>query len=238
MKPKTISATSLNLYNACPRQWKFRYVYHLLQPDNPAFIIGTAYHKALELYHSGKTPEEIIEQTKKKLMPNKTKEEIDRFGIVRKMFECYQANPSEGETIKTEYKFTYPLGDILDENVNLIGYIDRVTPDSIIDYKTTGKDYTEEDCIKNIQTDVYSYVASKIIHGKLPNVTYHIMNKKKVGKNNYKPQTFTIKRTEEDMKNFEEKIKEFYKNVTDEKFEAKQGTHCFWCSFRNVCKLN
>jgi len=231
---KTISATSLNLYTTCPLQWKFRYIYKLLQPDNPAFIVGTAYHKSLELFHTGGETVDIMEEMKKDLMPNKTKEEIERFAIVRKMFDKYKDFPSEGETQQVEYKFELPLDDLLGEDVKLIGFIDRVTPESIIDYKTTSLDFTEEDCIKNVQTDIYSYVMWKE-KGFFPNVTYHIMNKKKVSRDGYEPQIITIKRNEDDMARLEEKIKEFYKNVNDEKFEYNCDTHCFWCPYRYYC---
>ena len=99
---------------------------------------------------------------------------------------------------------------------------------------TTGEDYTEEQT-KGVQSAIYSY-AYKNRYGELPEITYSVMNKKKVEKSNYRPQIIKIKRTEEDLDQLLITCKEFYDNVTEDKFEPTKGNHCFWCSFRSSCK--
>lgn len=229
---KTISATSINTYNNCPLQWKYKYIFHLLEPENPAFIIGTCYHKAVELFHTGQDKDFIMEEMKKLLLVNKSKEEIDRFACVRKMFEKYLVYPVEGETVQTEYKFSLDIFN----GIKLIGFIDRVTPDSIIDYKTSSFDYETEETDNNIQADIYSYVFWKE-KGELPNVVFQIMNKKKAGQTDYKPQLITFKKTIKDMEDLEVKLKEFYDNVEQEKFEPKEGKYCLWCPFKENCPI-
>jgi hypothetical protein len=241
MIPKTISATSINTYNECPKKWQYKYQYKLLEPDNPAFIIGTAFHKAVEMYHSPlnssyKNDDEILEELKKTVMPNKTKEEIDRYACVRKMFEKYKENPLilDSDEQKMEYQFSIPLNSLLGESINLFGYIDRITDKQIVDYKTTSQDYTDEELAKNIQTDIYSYVFWREKE-KMPEVVYYVMNKKKANNKSYKPQVFILQRTVEDMKVLEDKFKEFFDNIINERFEPCPNDHCFWCPWRENC---
>lgn len=47
-----ISASRLKVFNTCPLQYYYNYELKLLQMANPAFAIGTAYHKTLENYYN------------------------------------------------------------------------------------------------------------------------------------------------------------------------------------------
>lgn len=227
-KVKTISASQMNTYITCPYQWYLNYILKLVQLPNPAFIIGTAYHKCLERFHNGDSDVEILADLKKDLMSDKpTNEEIERFGLVRKMYAKYKLNPLKGKVVETEFKFSIKIPGI---DVPLYGFVDRVDEDKIGEYKTSSFDYKEED-IKTIQSKTYSYAVLNV-KGKLLPVTYCINNKGKVNNDNYKPQQMTIKYTLEDMKDFEEFVRNFYKEIhSKDKFEPKRGVHCRWCSY-------
>jgi len=230
---KTISASSLKRYQTCPLSWKYNYVLKLMKPPNPNYRIGTMFHKGVEMLHKrGKAPkiDKVIKDIKKEMLKPANDENIDQFGLVRQMLECYAKNQVKAKTVETEWKFSVPVPTV---SVPLYGFIDRLTDKGLIEYKTSSFDYKQEDII-NIQTDVYSY-AYRSRFGKLPEITYCVMNKKKVKKEGYKPQILIIKRTKEDIKALEQTLKEFYKNVEKKCFNPITGTHCCWCDFRESC---
>jgi len=227
-KIKTISASSISSYQNCPLSWYYNYILKLIQLPNPAFIIGTNYHKCLERFHSGDSKEQIIADLKTQLLSGKpTGDEIERFGLVRKMFEKYIKNPLTGKVIETEFSFSIPIEGI---PVPLYGFVDRVDEDKIGEYKTSSFDYKEED-IHTIQSKIYSYAVWKK-KGKLLPVVYSVNNKGKVNNDNYIPQQMKIQYTEQDMKDLEEYVKNFYKEIeSKDKFEPTPGVHCRWCGY-------
>jgi len=228
---KHISATSLKTFQTCPMQWMYKYDYELLQAPNPAFQIGSAYHKMVEEFHKGISVENILENTKKDIIKKKTNDEIDMFGLLRLMFVKYAENPIKGNTVKTEFRFNIPLPNL---KVGLYGFIDRIVEgDRIVEYKTTSKDYIQED-VNNIQSHIYSYVYFKI-YGKIPTVTYSVVNKKKIKQPNYRLQILEIKCTDKDLKTLETDCVNFYNDVQEKKFKANKGKHCFWCPYVNFC---
>jgi hypothetical protein len=224
---KTISASAFSTHETCPLQYKYNYIYHLEQLPNEAFEIGTLYHKCLEDYYNGIPKEIILDELKKKIIVNKTDTEIKKFGLIRKMFEKYLLYPIEGETIKTEYRFKIQMPNI---DIPVTGVIDRITSKGIIDYKTSSYDYEPLELNNNIQIDIYSYIRWKET-GTLPEVIFHINNKKKADRDDYVPQVIKIKRTEQDMKNLEEKIFTKVAIIKEGNFEPNPGNHCYWCPF-------
>lgn len=238
-KIKTISASQINTYESCPLQWYYNYILKLIQLPNPAFIIGTAYHKCLERYHKGESKEQIIKDLKDQMLSEKPLDEkIEQFGLVRKMFEKYIKNPLVGKVIETEFCFSIPIEGI---PVPLYGFVDRVDEDKIGEYKTSSFDYKEED-IKTIQSKIYTYAVLKK-KGKLLPVIYSVNNKGKVNNDNYIPQQMKIQYNEQDMKDLEEYIKKFYNEIdSKDKFEPTPGVHCRWCGYgkngTNNCKYS
>ena len=225
---RTISATSLKTYQTCPYQWKMKYIHRLEQLPNDAFEVGTQYHKAVEMFHTGMDKEMILNQIKSEMLSEKpTSKEIDKFGLVRVMFEKYVEYPFEGETLETEYKFyikspklPYPF----------FGFIDRIIPGIVLDYKTTGKDFKQEDIEDNPATDIYSYAFWRK-YGEMPRVIYHVNNKKKAHKTNYKPQILETIRTKENVSALFVKCNKFCDDVKNEKFDPITDIHCRWCSY-------
>jgi len=223
---RSVSATSINTYNMCPQWWQWHYEFKLPQLPNDAFIVGTAYHKGLEQWGSGMAKDLIIDNAKRELIKNKTKEEIERFGLVRKLLTKFFDNPLEGDILHREYEFKTRVPNL---PVSLFGYIDRVDVEKIIEYKTSSFDYKEKD-MRNFQSKIYSYVVWKLL-GKILPVHYSVNNKKKVNDDEYVPQDLSILYTKEELIDLEKDLIEFYNKVQDKKFEHKQGSHCYWCPY-------
>lgn len=232
---KHISASSMKSYEACELNWYYQYGLKLLQPPNPNFIIGSAYHKCLEEFHSGVAAEDIIKNLKKSLISEKPiSEEILRFGTVRKMFEKYLKSPVEGQVIETEKEFSISIPGI---PIPLYGFIDRRNVGETIEYKTTSQDYKPED-IRNIQSKIYVYAVWKMTGELLP-IKYSVNNKNKVNNDNYKPQVLSTQYTKEDMLALELEIKEFYNKVTTQRrFVHKRGIFpCPFCHLKSEIVL-
>lgn len=189
---------------------------------NDAFIVGSAYHKTLEWFYSGLDRETVIEKLKEILPPEK---EIEKFGLVQKMFNKYLENPVDVDAPQLEYKFSLDIG----VGVPLIGVIDRLGDGVVVEYKTSGKDYTQED-VNNIQTAAYSLFCQRQF-GKIPKVIYSVMNKKKVNQPSYKPQILEIKLSEADLNLFTAELANFIDKVKKEEFEPNPDNHCYYCPF-------
>jgi CRISPR/Cas system-associated exonuclease Cas4 (RecB family) len=227
-KVKTISVSQINTYETCPLQWYYNYILKLIQLPNPAFIIGTAYHKCLEKFHKGETKEQIILDLKKQILSGKpTNENIEQFGLIRKMFEKYIKNPVKGQAIETEWNFSIPIQGV---PIPFYGFIDRRNTNEIIEYKTSSFDYEEKD-IKTTQSKGYTYAVFKKT-GKIFPVRYSVNNKGKANNDNYVPQQMVVQYTEQDMKDFEEYLKKYYNEIeSKDKFNPTPGVHCRWCGY-------
>lgn len=217
---KQISATSLKLYDTCPYCWKLKYVYKLIEPEKDFFIIGSGFHKGCELYHTGISPENIIDRLKGEWLDLKSEESIKTFGMIRGLVEFYFNNPLVLETLETEKQFSIKIEGV---PVPIFGFIDRVVTDGITEYKTTSTDYKQED-IDNIQTETYSYAYYKLF-GKMPLVTYYVVNKNKIKKPNYSPQILPIQKEESMIPIFEDKVRTFYNNIVNQKFDPNPAFH-------------
>ncbi len=226
-KLKRISASSVNTFQTCKLQWHFNYILKLIQLPNPNFIVGTAYHKCLEEFHSGRKPEQIIKELKKDLLEEKTDEAIQRFGMVRKMFEKYIKDPVKGDILHNEYRFSLDIEGI---DVPLVGFVDRVDVDKIVEYKTSSFDYKQEN-VETIQSKIYTYAIWRET-GKIYPVVYSINNKKKINNSSYKPQTMGIEYTVDDMHELEDYLRGVYTDMVNTKtFPHNKSFHCNWCSF-------
>ena len=140
------------------------------------------------------------------------------------MYEKYKENPLDGYILEREHKFRLEIQGV---DFPIKGKIDRIDKDKAVEYKTTSKDYKDED-VDTIQFTLYSYVLWKRT-GKILPIYCYVMNKKKCKNKNYKPQIIKIQKTVEDFEIMESLLKIFYKNIKDENYNSKPGQHCFWC---------
>jgi hypothetical protein len=231
MKLNNVSASKYNCYQECPYRFQLQYVYKLMQPESDAFFIGKKYHQSVEEFHKGIHQDIIIEKLKSEMLKDSTKVTIDNFALVRRMFELYVKYPLNYETLKTEAWFNFKLTRL---PIPVVGIVDRIVSDGIIEYKTSSFDYTDENT-KGIQTDIYSSFFF-LVYKTLPIVRYYVMNKKKIKQLDYKPQLIEIKKTKKDIDSLLDKLLIFYNNVKAEKFNPTPGKQCLWCSFKENCK--
>lgn len=232
---KHISASSINAYNNCELNWYYTYVLKLLQLPNPAFIIGTLYHKCIEEFYKGGKVDLILDNIKKEILKDKpSDEDIKNYGLIRKMFKAYLLNPIDGDINDNEFRFSIRIPGV---DVPLLGFIDRVDNDKIVEYKTTSQDFTLND-IKTLQSRIYVYAIYKE-KGKILPVVYSINNKKKVDKKGYKPQVLSIEYSKSDLEATEDEIRTFYDKIGSQtSFRHKQGKYpCPFCHLKSEIKI-
>lgn len=123
----------------------------------------------------------------------------------------------------------------IDGSTFITGKIDRVDAKEndeieIIDYKT-GRLPTEKELEKNIQLSIYALAATNqgLYNKKLSRVNlsfYYLQDIKKI----------SVQKTEEDLKNVKEKIKETAKEIRASDFPPNVGRWCDFCPFRMICE--
>lgn len=197
----------------------------MMQPQSDALEIGTAYHLMLELYHDGKTENEILDTV------SKTTTSISREDLLS-MLNKYKENPVDGKILRKEEYFKLDIGIVV------TGKIDREDEDKTIDYKTTSVDYKEENC-RDTQSRLYTYYRWKR-DGKIFPFVYSVLNKKKVKSIKYKPQKITIQYKEYDINSIPKEFNEVNDKILNKEFEPIKGPKCFMCPYGrkygcNIC---
>lgn len=241
-----LSATSYNTYKECPLKFKYTYIYKLFQPQSNALEIGSAYHLMLELHSNGISDQVAVERafeiTSKCIIENpKTDKELKNNYLsskdgLRAMLDKYKENPVVGNIISREQFFRLTEKDI---GVDITGKIDREDDDKTIDYKTTSKDYKEENC-KDVQSRLYTFYRWHR-DGKIFPFVYSVLNKDKINNPKYKPQKITINYTEDEIKFIPREFKEVNDKIINKEFAPIIGACCYMCQWGrksgcNVCK--
>ena len=209
-----LSATTIQCYLDCPRRYYFSYVVGLMQRDNRALEIGKAYHSILEIINEYSLNEAI----------KRVCSDMPESDMIKRMVEVYLQNPVNGVVVDREKKFKLFIDDI-----PVVGKIDRVDEDKILDYKTTSVDYKYEDCL-GIQTDIYIW-AMEVLTGVRYPFVYSIVNKKKLESKKYKAQILTVDLKDYSKENTIKTIKDTYAKIKAKEFSPNPGSQCFFCPF-------
>lgn len=203
---KSISATSISTYERCPLQYYYKYILELLEPYSQALKTWIKVHSLIEDYNNWKNVE-------------------DDWSEEYKMFLVYKNNPLEWNIVSNEREFNVDIWDWF----TFKWKIDREDEDKIVDYKTSSKNYKQED-VQQIQSRVYPY-ERYLSTGRVVPMTYYIIHKKKYTKKWYKPQILTAEYTEEEIKETGKELEAFKETLLKQEYPCKTGSHCFWCPF-------
>jgi len=209
-----ISATRWSTFERCPLEYRFKYIDQLLAFKGEALVIGSLYHKMLELYHSGRE----VEAEK---IPKDNKEHS---AILTHLFAKYLARPVLGDVLETEYRFDINVPGV---GIPLIGYLDRVDADKGVEYKTASKKWHEADT-DTIQTKMYLYALLRRFGRPMP-IVYSVNNKK----TKVLPEIIPVERTEAEILMLEDEVKIFIKDVDNSSFDPTPSGHCYMCAWGN-----
>ena len=249
LNDRAFSASSINRYLACPRQYFYNDILNLEAKDgNPNYLsYGTAIHKACENAikytkenKSHPQKEDFIQWFKDELstlpMENFQQRLLfeERGEMALDKYYAQIVNTPINSLFDAEYKLFDELNDI-----KFVGYIDRLDKNedgtfTIYDYKTGNKklgiapDGEHEDYYN--QMCLYKYFFEKQT-GKKVSVTKFIY-----------PEDFEnsteLNLTEEECLNVVEKMKNAVENIRNYKFQPSfKQFSCLYCGYKDICGM-
>jgi hypothetical protein len=139
-----LSASSVNLFHRCPRQWEDKYVFGNRGPSSSALIIGSTVHTLLNKSFSGETTyvkdniqtifDQIVEETDGEIVWRDKPDTA--LQIAERMFYAYMDRIGSGlPVVATEEEFSIQVPGC---PIPVVGYVDIRCKDRVIDVKTTG----------------------------------------------------------------------------------------------------
>lgn len=254
--PLSLSASSLNRYANCPRQFYYGHVAHVPEPMvGDAATRGTAIHAALEAFYRRypkPTPRDVpelltlLDKEADRLRFHARRERDQWLDRTREVLSTYIEEESrrEGETIGVEERFTIALGD----DVAIVGKIDRVDalPDGrvrVTDYKSgelgTPTEYLEED----FQMPIYAWAVQEALAKPLAAVevvSVRDLERTKAGsrieRRSLAWETGRNALTADLLKNVKTRVSDIVRGIRAGHFDpAPSEDACRFCSYKLLC---
>ena len=219
MRRKSESPSSISCYLGCPKKYQFKYFHKLPDPSGPAAEFGSMFHQAAYDSWDTQSTEHKDPQISKMLEAMYANEDVQSLEKEKLI---------EGNTC--EYQINVECG-----NQILLGYIDIVYPEIIIDLKTASKKWDNEKVDTALQHFAYTYGARKHEISEAKEFWYVVVG----SKGNPFVQVFKIKISDAVMEKF---IQEFSNTVTKIELDLfppmpSEGYKppCCWCPYKKVC---
>lgn len=241
----TLTASMLRSYKSCPRKFELEYIEQLRPTETPIYFeTGTNYHKAIECILTGTNYEA----------------EDDVVAVMAGVFKEHL--PWESWNIlnggKTEFEFDIKLSRF----AKIAGKIDALTPSGIpIEHKTSSSKLDEK-YIRNLEFDdqvsIYLYALSLMRSEPVTECIYTVCQKptiKHTAKETreeylercrewYEMDTeskigaITVVRTEDELRETENEIKEIVKEIRNRKHWYRNPSNCNLvpCPYSSICK--
>lgn len=174
--PDHVSHSQINMWQRCPRQWYYRYVRGLRLPPSGPLILGGSYHTALEVNFKQK----VISQADLPI-----NDCLDAFSASwdgrvagaedidwqeRKPGELKDMGVALVGTYRTKISPTVQPALVEQPFISEIAGVKFVlimdlqdTNEIVIDHKTAGKSYTQDDVDRDIQASAVSHVLGRPI---------------------------------------------------------------------------
>ena len=242
LKLSQFSYSQLEIYEVCPLQYKFQYIFKIPTPPAAAASFGSSIHKVLQEFYEGFINDRSwgLDEILKLLETH-----WDPGGYESKSAETYakrQAKEMLTKYIEKIHKNDVVIKNLeklfkikIDDKTYLTGKIDRVDEKGngvieIIDYKT-GNRPDDRILQKSLQLSIYALAATnKGLYDKpLSQVEltfYYLQTMEKV----------TLKRTKEDLDKVRLRINAAITNMRAGKFAPRVGLHCKYCAFLMICE--
>jgi len=245
-----LSASQMNLYLLCSLKYRFQYLDELPKPFRPAALaFGSAIHAALAWFHkqsrngNGLSLEKVwkifeadwFAQTLDTKIFYDGPETASRLHVLAKeLLRLYIARPQR-QIQDAEVPFTVPLtnpvnGEQLE--VNLEGFIDLVTDEAIVEFKTSGQTMTSRDADNHLQLTAYSYAYETLFQRPVANLKIVDLVKAK------KPKMVVLEtvRTKADHERFFWMAQEVFYGIRSRVFFPRTGYWCRDCEYAQHCR--
>lgn len=253
--PLYLSASNLNLYAGCPRQFYYKHVVRIPETASFEARLGTAIHAALEEFHRRHAkPEvahfhelaELFEVELADVQFSAEKEKAQGIERGRNILRLYLAEEAaRGTNVEhVEKEFTVSLS----QDVTLTGKIDRIDrlPDGkirVVDYKT-GKLKARPDYLDDFQMPIYAWAVQEHLGEKLDSV--EVIGLKEVKELKEGP---TLERavlpwedgskyalTAERLEGVKKRVAEIIIGIREGKFDPiPEERRCGWCRYNLLC---
>lgn len=253
--PLYLSASNLNLYDGCPRQFYYKHVVRIPETASFEARLGTAIHAALEEFHRRHAKptiahyDELVDLFETELTDVQFSAEKERQqGIERgrNILRLYLAEEAaRGTSVEhVEKEFTVSLA----ADVTLTGKIDRIDrlPDGrirVVDYKT-GKLKPRPDYLEEFQMPIYAWAVQEQMGEKLESV--EVIGLKEIKELKEGP---TLERavlpwedgskyalTTERLEGVKKRVAEIIVGIREGQFNpTPEERRCGWCRYNLLC---
>ncbi|HEX8815565.1 MAG TPA: ATP-dependent DNA helicase [Terriglobales bacterium] len=237
-----LSASSLQLYETCPLQFKLEREWRIPREAPAAMQYGAVMHAVLRTYYDGVrfdkpfSEEELIDQFRTLLAEAKIQDRYqhdlyETQGIEQlREFLAACARGECPEVLHTEESFEIKIGE-----TTVAGRIDRIDRiydgdvagvDVVItDYKT-GKPQSQEDADKSLQLSIYALAAQMKWGYQVKRLAlYNLAENSRV----------STSRDQFELDEAKSKVETVAAKIAEGRFEAKSGFHCRFCAYQTLC---
>ncbi len=247
--------TSLELYRKCPRQYYYKHVAEIPEPERRAARFGTAVHKALERLHrkhprlSIQLKAELLQYFKEELQAVSFSSDVEKQQAIEQGEEVLTRFLEEEADLAQEIKNTEVEKDLrlsLDHDILLSMRIDRLDTLSdgsvrVLDYKT-GKLASGPEYLRQFQMPCYALAVQEVMRNKLSRI--EVVGLKKLhdnGQTERKILPWDGDGTEKNLSpkrlaQLQQEIQEIAAAIRAGQFEARPDEDtCRYCSYRRLC---
>lgn len=167
-----VSASQINQYRRCPRQWAYRQVLGLKVPPDGGLIVGLGVHRAAEvgMLHKMDTgsdpePEQAAEAAAEYVTDRCATGEVqlddDTPGVLAdRAVRSATAWAEQAAPLVTPTDVEAEFDTVL-AGIPVKGRMDVVTADTVVDWKTSGKSPSRGDLLQATQTSIYGAVTGR-----------------------------------------------------------------------------
>jgi putative RecB family exonuclease len=218
-------------------QFKFEREWKLSRKLHAAVQYGAAMHRVLRTYFDSarlgrtKSDDELIQIFREDLVACGIQEDYQRDLYLKQGVEQLQDFLAVARTAdRPEVLHTEEWFDVQIAGTKVAGRIDRIdrSPDgsvNIVDYKT-GKARSQENADESLQLSIYAMAALQKWGYRVGQLVFHNLE------GNIRIES---KRTEFQLEDARERVRDVAANIADGNFEPKLGFHCTFCAFRGLC---
>ncbi|MGD0569814.1 MAG: ATP-dependent DNA helicase [Candidatus Sulfotelmatobacter sp.] len=232
-----LSATAVESYETCPLQFKFEREWKLSRQLHAAVQYGAAMHRVLRTYYDSvrlgrtKSDDEVLQLFRDDLAVSGIQDEYQRDLYLEQGAEQLKdflegtRSTSAPEVLHTEEWF-----DVQIAGTKVTGRIDRMDRAAdgsvaIVDYKT-GKARSQEDADTSLQLSIYAMAAREKWGYHVGELVFH----------NLEGNVLVLsKRTEFQLAEARERVRDAATGIAAGNFEPNIGFHCNFCAFRGLC---
>ncbi len=168
--PKHLSVSSVALYARCPAQWRSRYVDKTAELPTPAMTFGAAMARALEALHREQDADLVWVRAHAAVRPNITPGVEHGLRLLNRYREL---GPFRG---RPEQKFRLHLPNRQLVPVPILGFMDLMTDDEVIEFKTSRATWTQQRVDTEHQAAVYAWAFQQLTKRRPSCVRYVVMS--------------------------------------------------------------